>query len=480
MINADLNPPFDAVPTADIERSIPEQFQHQVACHGERLAIQFQGQTLTYTALNQWANRIARAVLTQQGSSAEPVALLFETGPSLIAAMLGVLKAGKFYVPLDVSLPASRLRLILQDSQAQVVLSDSPSLQTPGVEWTTAPLDVLRIDNLDPGIADGNLELQCHPDDLAYILYTSGSTGRPKGVLQNHRYVLNLCRTYTNSGKMTCDDRFSLLSSAAFGGAVRDIYCALLNGAALFPLDVKHIGIHQLGPWLREHQITVMFAVATLFRHFVATLNGAEPFPRLRLIQIGSETVYRQDAELFQHHFGEQCTLMVNLGGTEISPIRQFPVTTETVLTGSTVPAGYGVEGTEVVLWDEAGQAVPPGEIGEIVVWSRQLALGYWQHPQLSAQVFVQEGDRRYFRTGDLGRQLPDGCLLHLGRKDFQVKIRGYRVETTEVEATLLSVASVQDAVVVAQADPGGPVGDQRLVAYFTSGSAQPPPPPTT
>ena len=219
--------------------------------------------------------------------------------------------------------------------------------------------------------------------------------------MQNHRYVLNLCQNYTNSGKMSegdlrkqiwCEtpDRFSLLYSAAFGGAVRDIYCALLNGATLLPLDVKQISLHKLAGWLQDNEITVTFMVATLFRHFAATLNEEADFPKLRLIQIGSETVYRQDAELFQRHFSPQCTLMVNLGGTEISPVRQFPITKDTVLTGPTVPAGYGVEGTEVLLWDESGQEVPPGEVGEIVVCSRQLALGYWQQPELTKQVFIR------------------------------------------------------------------------------------------
>ena len=471
--NDSLNQTNEPFPLENVERSIVEQFEQQVSRHGNRLAIGFPGQELTYNALNQWANRIARAVLAKLGAGSEPVALLFETGPSMIAAMLGVLKAGKFYVPLDISLPESRLSLIFKDSKARLILSDRHHLDASGFEQRILSQDVLRIDSLEQGISDENLEIQYHPDDKAYILYTSGSTGRPKGVLQNHRYVLNLCRNYTNSGLMTCDDRFSLLYSAAFGGAVRDIYCALLNGAALFPLDVKQIGLHQLGQWLRDNEITVMFAVATLFRHFVVTLDGLGNFPKLRLIQIGSETVYRQDAELFQGNFSDQCTLMVNLGGTEISPVRQFPITKETVLTGATVPAGYGVEGTDVFLWDESGHEVPPGEVGEIVVRSRQVALGYWQQPERTEQVFITDGEHRYFKTGDLGKLLPDGCLLHLGRKDFQVKIRGYRVETSEVEASLLNLDAVQEAVVVAQTEAGGAVGDQQLVAYLTPVNSQ-------
>ncbi|NER99131.1 MAG: amino acid adenylation domain-containing protein, partial [Symploca sp. SIO1B1] len=452
-----------------LNKSITKEFQDQVIVHGDRLAIQHQDRALTYKELNSWANRIARAIINKRGVSPEPIALLLETGPEMIAAMLGVLKAGKFYVPLDISWPKSRLDSILEDTEAKIVLSAHHQLQTLDVEQVIDRRDVLWLDTLDSGISDENLEISVAPDDLAYILYTSGSSGRPKGVMQNHRYVLNLYRNYTNSGAITEQDRFSLLYSGAFGGAVRDIYCALLNGAALLPLDVKEIGLHQLGKWLQDQEITVMLAVATLFRHFATTLTEQAHFPKLRLIQIGSETVYRQDAELFQQHFSEQCQLMVNLGGTEISPVRQFLIEKNTVLTGSTVPAGYEVEGTEVLLWDESGQEVPPGEVGEIVVSSQQVALGYWRQPELTEQVFVSDGDRRYFKTGDLGRLLPDGCLLHLGRKDFQVKIRGYRVETSEVEGALLSLESVREAVVTAQADVGGVVSDHFLVAYLTA-----------
>ncbi|MGK7926524.1 MAG: amino acid adenylation domain-containing protein [Spirulina sp.] len=464
-----ITPPSTIVPPLGLEildRSIPQRFQEQVLRDGDRLAIQDGARSLTYYELNCLANQIARNILEKRGVGAEPIAILLATGIEAIAAMLGVLKAGKFYVPLDITWPESRLNSILADSQAKLILSDRQ--QAENLALNRIEGEIFWLDTRDRQTCEDNLDIQSSPEDLAYILYTSGSSGRPKGVMQTHRYVLNLYRNYSNSGEMTASDRFSLLYSAAFGGAVRDIYCALLNGAALFPLDVKQIGLHQLGGWLRENEITVMFAVATLFRHFAATLQGRGHFPNLRLIQIGSETVYRQDAELFQQHFNDQCTLMVNLGGTEISPVRQFPITRQTVLTGSTVPAGYAVEGTEVLLWDESGKEVLPGEVGEIVVCSDRVASGYWQQPELTERVFIRDENFTYFKTGDLGRFLSDGCLLHLGRKDFQVKIRGYRVEIGEVESVLLGLESVREAVVVAKTDEGGIVRDRQLVAYLT------------
>ena len=184
-----------------LSQSITQRFQEQVIRHGDRVAIQCQDRTITYNQLNGWANQIARAIVEKRGMGAEPIALLFETGPEAIAAILGVLKAGKFYVPLDMSWPGYRLNSILEDSQAEMILSNgcqflATGLYHPDWESVVSNLDVLWLDNLDGGISQDNLEIQSHPDDLAYIIYTSGSSGRPKGVMQNHRYVLNLYKNY--------------------------------------------------------------------------------------------------------------------------------------------------------------------------------------------------------------------------------------------------------------------------------------------
>ncbi|MEM9537940.1 MAG: amino acid adenylation domain-containing protein [Cyanobacteria bacterium P01_E01_bin.42] len=457
-----------------LDRSIPQQFQAQVLRHGDRPAIQDEKRSLTYKELNGLTNQIAREILERRGVGAEPIAVLLATGIEAIATMFGVLKTGKFYIPLDITWPESRLAIILEDSQSQLIVSDRQ--QAIDLDLEGFQTEIFWLDDRDRQLSSDNLEIQSSPEDLADIIYTSGSSGRPKGVMQTHRYLINLSRNYSKSGEIKASDRFSLVSSVAFGGAVRDIYSALLNGAALFPLDVKQIGLHQLGSWLQDKEITVMFAVATLFRHFAATLKGRDNLPALRLIQIASETIYRQDIELFQQHFSDRCTLMVNLGATEVSPIRQFPVTRATVLPSNTISAGYAgyaVEGVEVLLWDEFGREVPSGEVGEIVVRSLILTSGYWQRPELNQKVFIRDGNFTYFKTGDLGRFLSDGFLFHLGRKDFQVKIRGYRVEIGEIESILLDLEAVREAVVVAQTDGEERVSDRRLVAFLTPKNPQ-------
>ena len=462
-----------------MEQSIPARFERQALVYPERIAVADAESTITYRDLNGFANRIARAILAVCKEGPEPLALLIGNGVQVVAAMLGVLKAGKFYIALDVSQPMPRTGAILAECRPSLIITDNKRM--PQAEALCASLNLLgvpllNLDAFESGLSEANPGLAISGADLAYVLYTSGSTGRPKGVMQNHRYVLHLTMVYTNSGRIATPDRLALLYSPSFAGAVRDIYCALLNGAALVIFDVKSEGMLGLAHWLRHRQITVFFAVATMFRHFCRLLTPDDRFPLMRLIELGSETVYASDVHLYQRNFSESCTLVVNLGGSEISPICQFMVHAGSRIEGSTVPAGYAVEDVELLLWDSEGRPAALGTAGEIVVRSRYLCIGYWGYPELTEAAFMpdpQGGDRRLFRTGDLGRLLPDGCLLHLGRRDLQVKIRGYRVEVAEVETCFMATGLVREAAVTAWLDP---TGEQNLVAWLVPACLDAPP----
>lgn len=480
--NVHPNNPFIKFDKKDVELSVPERFQKQVDMHPEQIAVKTGEHVFTYNTLNQFANRIARAILIKREHlrrskaerQAEPIAILFESGAPIIAAILGVLKVGNFYVPLDPSLPQARISYILQDSQAGLLLTDSRNISF-AKKLQISGLEILNIDEIDSSISCENLDLPLQPDNFAYIIYTSGSTGQPKGVIQNHRYVLHLTMNYTNSGHICANDKLALLYSPNFAGAVRDIFCSLLNGATLLPYNLKQEGLIGLSSWLNQQEITILFAVATMFRHFVNTLTQQEKFPKLRLIQVGSETVYKKDVELYKQHFSNDCIFVANLGGSEISPIRQYFVDRETEIIGSTVPAGYAVEDHEVLLIDDEGKPVEFNQIGEIVVRSRYLFCGYWQRPDLTEAVLlkdVQEENKLLYKTGDLGCMLPDGCLLHLGRKDFQVKVRGYRIDVSEVEMALINTNLIREAAVVASPDNLGlrayivPLVPQQVLSF--------------
>jgi amino acid adenylation domain-containing protein len=467
---------FLPFPREDVERSVPERFERQVELYPDKIAIEDAESTVTYRELNRLANRIAHAVLAARGTESEPVALLVGNGIPVVAAMLGVLKAGKFYIALDTTQPEARAAAILAECRPALMITDHRRMEQARALCAPLDLPLISLDALEPALSEENPRLPLTADHLAYILYTSGSTGKPKGVMQTHRYVLHLTMVYTNGGRISATDRLVLLYSPNFAGAVRDIYCTVLNGATLLHFDVKREGLTGLADWLRQEQITVFFAVATMFRHFCRLLTPEDRFPSVRLIFLGSETVYAGEIRLFQRHFVADTRMIVSFGASELSPICQFPIYSDSQIEGSTVPAGYAVDDVDLLLWDTDGKPVAAGATGEIVVRSRYLSLGYWGRPELTEAAFVSDpdgGDRRIFRTGDQGRLLSDGCLLHLGRRDFQVKIRGYRVETAEVESFFTSTGLVRDALVTAWSDA---TGEQNLAAWLVPANADAPP----
>ena len=448
----------------ETDQSIPERFEKIAQKYPDRLAVKTKNHSLTYNDLNSTANRIAYTILSQRGRKNEPVALLMEHDAPVIAAILGALKAGKFYVPLDPSLPHLRVKYILEDLQASYIVTNNKNLPLAKSLAGTV-LDLVNIDELD-SLPDGNPCIGIQPESLSWVIYTSGSTGKPKGVIQNHLNVLHFMMNYTNALHICLDDRLTLLYSFSVNGGAHDIFAALLNGAALFPLDLKEDGFTHLGDWLIEERITIYHSVPTVFRQFVEVLTSQSEFPDIRIIRLGGEPVYKRELDFFKKLFSKDCILVNRLGSSETGSLRMYFVNKETQISGNLVPVGYAVMDNEILLVDDAGKQIA-GDEGEIAVKTRYVSPGYWGRPDLTDAVFLPSptgGEERIYRTGDLGRMLPDGCLLHLGRKDFFVKIRGYRIDIDEIEAALRGCPSIKEAVVVARNNNSG---DERLVAYL-------------
>ena len=444
---------FVEFPEGEIEQSIPERFEKIVRRYPERIAVESAKHRFTYDALNRVANRIAQGILAECGPRVEQIALLLETDAPVIAAIFGVLKSGKIYVPLDPSLPRARLAYILENSQAALLITNFENLSFAR-ELSSNRLPVINLDSLDSSLSTDCPGVSLSPDALAWILYTSGSTGQPKGVVQSHCNALQFVRTYANGFHICPDDRLTLLFTCSANGAAHDMFSALLNGASLHIYNVKEQGPAPMANWLIQTCITLYSSVPTVFRHFLETLSGAETFPRLRLIKLIGEPVSKRDVELFQKYFSSECYLVNRLGSTETGTIRWFFMDKKTQIDGNIVPVGYAADGNETLLLDSAGREVESEGVGEIAVKSRYLTAGYWRKPDLTDAAFLPAvGDERIYRTGDIGRMLPDGRLLCLGRKDSQVKIRGHRVELTEIEMALTVLPSIKDAVVIAGLD---------------------------
>jgi amino acid adenylation domain-containing protein len=458
--------PFIEFGKEEIEQSVPSRFEKIARMYPDRVAVTTSEQKLTYDALNQTANRMAHAILRRRGEGNEPIALLLEQSASLTAATIGTLKAGKIYVPLDPYYPKARLTFILENSQATLTITNNknvPLAHALGLETH----QLINIDELDSAFPSHNLGWSVSPDSLAWIIYTSGSTGQPKGVMQSHRNVLHEIMNYTNEARISLNDRLALVSSPSFADAVRTTYAALLNGASLYPLDIKKEEVAGLPYWLTQQEITVYRSVPSVFRRAVSAVRGGEMFPKLRLIYLAGDSVSKSDVELYKKHFSRNCILVNGLGSTESLTFRWYFIDQDTQVTGNGVPVGYEIEDKQVLLLDEAGQDLGVNCFGEIAVKSRYLSPGYWRRPDLTETAFTLAPDgsgERIYRTGDMGYMHPNGCLEHRGRKDFQVKVRGHRIEVSEIETTLLTLGSLKETVVVSRQDRSD---EKRLVAYI-------------
>ena len=464
--------PFEPFDRAEIEQAIGARFEARVGRGPDRLAVKMGAEVRSYRALDAAANRVAHVLLDRLGAGNEPVALLLPQSVGQIESVLGALKAGKIYVPLDPSQPPARLAEAIGDSDARLVLTAAAHVD---LARRVAPgRQVVEIETA-AAAPDRRPGLTVSPDAGAYIFYTSGSTGRPKGVLDTHRNVLHNVMRYTNTLHLGSGDRLTLLQGPSFSGAVSSLFGALLNGAASFPFDVPRGGANRIAAWLADEAITVYHSVPVLFREVVANRSA---LPALRIVRLEGDQASVRDLEAFQRHFSRDCVLVNGLGATECGLVRQFFFTPGHPLPVRVAPIGEPVVDMEIVLLAEGGGPVPEGQTGEIAVRSRYLAAGYWRRPDLTAERFRDDPERpgtRLYRTGDVGRFQPGGVLEHLGRVDGLAKIRGQRVEAAEVESALLAVPGVAAAAVTVREDTPG---EARLVAYLVP-AATPLPSPT-
>jgi amino acid adenylation domain-containing protein len=445
----------------EIEVSIPCRFEQMAALHAHEPAIHSPRHQWNYGELSQCVDQVAAALVSACGVSRGNVALLFEQDAPMVGAMLGALKAGKAYVPLDPDYPRKRLEYMLADSEAVAILACNSTIEL-AERLAGNEVSLVNLDTVERVAKPAFPKVS--PVDTAYILYTSGSTGTPKGVVQNHRNVLHFIRNYTNNLKLTCRDNLTLLSSYSFDAAVMAIYGAMLNGACLFPKSVASEGFASIGPWLNENAITIYHSTPTVFRYFLGSCREGDEFTSVRHVVLGGEPVVRNDVELCRRFFPNECVMVNGLGPTESTVTLQYFISSATEIVGNAVPVGRPVSETEVYLIGEDG-AVSEGE-GEIVFKSEHLAVEYWNRSDLTASAFSVDPENpalRTYRTGDLGRWLPDGTLEFLGRRDHQVKLHGVRIELGEIEAMLAAAPAVDQAVVVPQTAASG---ETQLIAY--------------
>ncbi|HEV2988768.1 MAG TPA: amino acid adenylation domain-containing protein [Candidatus Angelobacter sp.] len=439
---------------------VHELFERQVERTPGGVALRHDQQQMTYQELHERSNLLANYLRNHGVGPEVLVAVCIERSPEMIVALLAILKAGGAYVPLDPEFPADRLAYILADAQVPVLLTQEGCLQKlPSLTAKTICLDkdwdaISQESNQDvfSGVAS---------DNLAYVIYTSGSTGHPKGVMINHASLVNLITWHNRQYGITPADRAIQLAGLAFDAATWEIWPYLIAGASLFLPKAKSYEIAiELKNWLKEQEISICFLSTPLAEAVIPGLPSELP---LKYVLTGGDRLHQMNKELgFQ--------LVNHYGPTEITVLATCaPVGFKSLVP----PIGKPIANTAVYILDRNMQPVPVGSAGEIYVGGSGVGRGYRLRPDLTAEYFLPDPfsgnlGARIYRTGDMGRYLPDGTIEYRGRKDHQVKIRGFRIELGEIESALKQEPEVREAVVLARQD--GP-GERQLVAYVVTQS---------
>ena len=454
-LNGPINLPFEAIPANWVDVPIIETLRQVAARHPERTAVRDRLASLDYRGLIAAVDRLAAAINripAQHGA----LGLLLPNSVHHPIAALACLAAGRAFAPFDLNYPPARIASLVQDAALDaVIVSGSASGDGPG-----SPPGLPRIDIsacLD-GPAAGPLDrAPLGPDSPAAILHTSGSSGRPKAVVISQASLLQRVLQHVNASHIGLSDQICPLSSSCTISGVREQLAALLTGATLHVVDPHRSSLSEIRRLIGDLRISVVYAVPALLRAIVQADGVAEDFASLRVVRLGGDAVLWRDISLLRQALAPTCHIQIGFSSTE-TPGMQWFVPPGFPADGAAAPLGYGMPGTRVEVVDEAGAPAPPGEVGELVIRSRFVALGLWQDGACVPGPFRADPSAEGVRanaSGDLAWLRPDGLYAYAGRKDRQVKIRGQRVDATEVEATLRAVAGVLDAAVIAVTSSG-------------------------
>ncbi|MFH9663536.1 amino acid adenylation domain-containing protein [Streptomyces sp. NPDC017248] len=449
------------------------RFEEVVRQGPARVAVTAPDGRLSYAELNARAGELAARLRTLGVGPDVPVVLFADRSTELLIGLLGILKAGGGYVPVDPDYPAERVTLLLRESGARAVVTAAKTADLlPPVD---CPVVVAGApgDESDRAPAAAPATTSSRGGDLAYVIHTSGSTGVPKGVAVEHRNVLRLFEQTASTYGFGPDDVWTLFHSASFDFSVWEMWGALLHGGRLVvvPSEVAR-SPREFRALLADEGVTVLNQTPSAFRQLTLVDEEEDGLDDLRLVVFGGE---RLDPALLRPWFaryGQRGPRLVNMYGiTETTVHVTHHTLTEADLELNASPIGVPLDDLIVRLLDSSGAPVLDGEPGEVHVFGPGVARGYVNRPDLTAERFLEINGERCYRSGDLARRTAGGELLYLGRIDAQLKVRGFRIEPGEVEAALAVHPKVTQAVVVAE-DHGD--GDARLAAYLLAAGDAP------
>lgn len=446
--------------------TLNQYFEHRAALRPDTTAVVNKDSSLTYAELNRRANRLA-AILRDKGIRPQQmVAVLMDRSIEMIVATLGIIKAGGAYVPLDPSYPSERLALMLSETRAGVLITQSHlAAGAPPHRASVMEIDSDWGSNIGDECPDpANLNTS---ESLAYVMYTSGSTGRPKGVMVPHRAVMRLVLG-ANYVKLDSDSVVLQLAPVSFDASTFEIWGPLLNGGkcVLFPKNGPP-DICELSAVLKEKEVNTLWLTASLFNTIVT--ESPEVLEGVSQLLTGGEALSARHVRMAGELFPDM-RLINGYGPTETTTFAAaYSIPNLIPDTWNSIPIGYPITETDLYVLDDDMKRVQPGIEGELFIGGSGVALGYLDQPELTNQQFVSnpfsdDPNSRLYRTGDIVNADADGCIHFVGRKDDQVKVRGFRIELGEIEHVLNGHVAVRDAKVIVQQDA---TDQKRLVAYL-------------
>lgn len=442
---------------------------------------------VTYGELERDSDRIAR---TLEGTAlpGSRLGIYADRTVAITTAILGALKAGCAFVPLDPTLPGERLRWMLERARpAWLAMEGRHAAALSELLGDADGVQALALDGADDAVADAGFRPMpldtsdrggppagpFDPEGLASVYFTSGSTGRPKAIAGRLRGIAGFTRWQVEALGLGAATRGSQLVSPAFDGFLRDVFTPLSAGGAVCVPESSAVLLdaERLVQWIDGREITLLQCVPSLFRAILSAEPEPERFASLRDVVLFGEALFGRDVRAWRERFGDRVRLVNLYGPTETTLTKLFHIARPEDADRRTVPVGRPIEGAQVAILDRRGAPVPPGVIGEIYLRTPDRALGYLDDPEITQAAFVpnplgDDPDDVVYRTGDFGRVLEDGCIEFVGREDQQVKVRGVRVELTEIESHLVDVPGVEEAAVVKGEDVQG---HPTLLAYVVA-----------
>jgi amino acid adenylation domain-containing protein len=472
------------------DKAIHELFEAQVERAPNAPALSFDGQQMSYAALNQAGNRIAHGLLQMGVAKSTPIAVMLDSGPLHVMSLLGILKTGCHFVCLDPEYPESRLKMILSQVNPSCLIA-APALlekQSSLIEQVgkESPCHIVAIDqqtqtgqvllanwmdgsHLFQTGATSNPGCEVSPGDLAYIVFTSGSTGEPKGIMQTHESFCQFIEWQSRQFQIEAPRRIAQWAASTYDASYAEIFATLCFGATLClaSSEVK-VDPTAVVEWARRERISLLQVVPSFCRQVLHVLEAEQnPLPDLEFMLLAGEVLPVELTQSWYALFPESRPALFNLYGPTESVLATYYRVSEADTRRHLIPVGRAIPGRQILILDQQKQLCPIGVKGEIYIRSKYLTAGYFQNPRETQEVFVQNPlHKEYFdkvyRTRDLGRWLPDGNVEFNGRIDHQVKVRGMRIELEEIEAVLSRHTSVRQCV-VAVAD------EDRLIAWVAT-----------